>query len=297
MPRMPVPSPYSSPPAIVSVRLSHLVTASLNSTGLGSLSTDLPAHFFGLRSQKGGLGAPAPPLSERVPEGNVPQLHPACLSSRKKGECQQWLCSVAPCCWQVCSGTWAVRGGGEGRGSAGGMGMGRPRAGAEELPPVMPCAYGCTSLRAQISSRPEALGCPRSLESRWSKSVPAMWRGGKGLESAAARSTGGARAPPLCFVAGGGTAAGRAVLSPKQPGQRAPRRCWPKQRLLFTRPRPPAHPTSLGLQDLGPKGCPLQHWTDQLYPCGAGAVPTSPELECPKKPEQKGLQRPYPSYR
>lgn len=160
-----------------------------------------------------------------------------------------------------------------------GMGMWRPRADAQgDLPPAMLGAYGCPSLSIQTPSRPGVLRCPRSQESRTSKSDPATWRVAKGLESAAARSIGGARAPPPCLVARGGTAAGRAVLSPMQPSlasghlsDRAPLRpspggCPPHPRLLPTSPR-------LASKTWIPRAVSSQHWRDQLYLDGSGAVP------------------------
>lgn len=201
-PRAPTRALQPLPPG----RLSRLVTASLSSTGLGSLSTDLPAHSLGRRSQEGGLVTPASPSQSRSHRGMTHGYLPP-ASPRQEGGVD--------------------REGEKGRGARlkEGMGMWRPRAGAQAgLPPAMFDAYGCPSLSTQTPSRPGALRCPCSRESRTSKTVPATWRVAKGLESAAARSIGGARAPPPCLMAGGGTAAGRAVLSPMQPGQRAPLR-------------------------------------------------------------------------
>lgn len=250
-------------------RLSRLVTASLSSTGLGSLSTDLPAHSLGHRSQEGGLVTPASPSQSRSQRGMTHGYIPP-GSPQQEGVVD--------------------REGEKGRGARlkEGMGMWRPRAGARGgLPPAMFDAYSCPSLSTQTPSRPGGVRCPRSLESRTSKSVPATCRVAKGLESTAARSIGGARAPPPCFVAGGGTAAGRAILSPVQPGLRAPLRPGTSQaepRRLPSRSQPPAHRSSLGLQDLGPKGCPLPALQGPAIPWWGWDSSTSPELV---------LQRPY----
>ena len=190
MPQCLSPDPYESPPTIASGRLSRLVTASLSSTGLSSLSTDLPAHSLGCRSQEGVLVSPASHSQSRSQRGMTHGYLPP-ASPRQEGGVN--------------------REGEKGRRARlkEGMGMWRPRADAQgDLPPAMLGAYGRPSLSIQTPSRPGVLRCPRSRESRTSKSDPATWRVAKGLESAAARSIGGARAPPPCLVARGGTAAG-----------------------------------------------------------------------------------------
>lgn len=76
MPPVPVPSPCYSPPAIVPVCLSHLVKAFLNLTGLGSPSTDLPAHSWGPRIQESGLVATAPSPVRAGPRRRCPTAIP-----------------------------------------------------------------------------------------------------------------------------------------------------------------------------------------------------------------------------
>lgn len=52
------PQPLLEPSSHCPVRLSHLVTAFLNSTGLGILSANVPTHSCSPSSQEGGLVAP-----------------------------------------------------------------------------------------------------------------------------------------------------------------------------------------------------------------------------------------------
>lgn len=134
---------------------------------------------------------------------------PPFLWARNGMGCQQKPCRVVLCHWQM----WPLRGKGEGKGSKGDVEMRRSGAGTEELPPAMPCACSCP---AQILS-PEDLGALPLLEYRSCKKTPATGRLRKGLASPAARSNRGARASPPFFMARGGTAAGRAVWSLRQP--------------------------------------------------------------------------------
>lgn len=200
---------------------------------------------------------PRPSPSQNRSQREMPSCStPPCLSSRKKGK----GCPRGRAAGRVWSGSRAVRGGGEGRGALEGMAV--PR----EFPPAMPCAFGCTSRRPQTSSHLGVSGCPCSREARPRRRAPSTWAVGKGLENAAvARSTRGARAPPARSVAGGGTAPGRVVLSLRPPDLAAgdiPEPPGLAQAAAPHRPQPPAHLTSLGLQDLAPKGCvPFQHLT------------------------------------
>lgn len=246
---MPVPGPLRQPSNHCLQDACH----AMSSTGLGSLSTDLPAHSLGRRSQEGGLVTPASPSQSRSQRGMIHGYLPP-ASPRQEGGVD--------------------REGEKGRGARlkEGMGMWRPRAGAQGgLPPAMFDAYGCPSLSTQTPSRPGGLRCPRSQESRTSKVFPR--RGGWPRAWKAPRRAPSAERerPHLALWPEVEQQQGEGSLSPVQPGQWAPLRpspggCPPDPSLLPTAPR-------WASKTWVPRSVSSQHWRDQLYLGGAGAVP------------------------
>ena len=264
MPRMPVPGPIrQSPPTIASGRPSHLVTASLSSTVLSSLSTDLPAHSLGCRSQEGGLASPASPSQSRsqreMTHGYLPPASP----------------------WQEGG---VNREGEKGRGARleKGMGMWRPRSGAQgDLPPAMLGAYGCPSLSIQTPSRPGGLEVPALPGVQDQQKCSRDVEGGQGLgksrgplhrrsESAPTLPCGqrwnssGASGPEPKAAWPAGTSQTR-HFSDRAPLRPSPGGCPPDPRLLLTAPR-------WASKTWVPRAVSSQHWRDQLYLGGAGAV-------------------------
>lgn len=192
--------------------LSHLITARLNSTGLGNLFADLTAGWW-FQELYWLLNGPSPTLSQSGFQSGMVHTPP----ESKKKRLEQRLCSVALRCWQIRSGPRAVRGGGEGRGSVE-MRIGRPGASNQT---ASSCRAPCP--RLHFSQRPNPFSPRGPLipgVQGWQK-VSRDAENAKELESATVRSSRGARAPPPCSAACDGTAAGRKILNLRQPGQQA----------------------------------------------------------------------------